>query len=182
MDIGLMVEGQAGLTWERWSHILAMTERLGFHSLFRSDHFYIRSQRESLDAFLSFVLAAIETTRIRFGPLCTTFVHRTPVSVGRMSAQIDLLSGQRFCLGLGVGWYESEFKTYGLAFPQVTERFDRLEDGIGLLRTLWSPGPSTHRGRFYQAEDVDCLPKPASGRPPIVIGGTGERRTLKAVA
>ncbi len=177
-----MVEGQAGLTWERWSHILAMTERLGFRSLFRTDHFFVRSQLESLDAFLSFAVAARETKTVRFGPLCTSFSLRSPVSLGRMAAQIDQLSGGRFTLGLGVSWYEPEFRTYGMPFPPPAERYDRLEDGIELLRSLWSSGPSTYRGRFYSLEEADCLPKPAGGRLPILIGGTGERRTLRAVA
>jgi len=177
-----MVEGQAGLTWERWSHILAMTERLGFRSLFRTDHFFVRSQLESLDAFLSFAVAAKETKRVRFGPLCTSFSLRPPAVMGRMAAQIDQLSGGRFTLGLGVSWYEPEFRAYGIPFPPATERYDRLEDGIELLRSLWSSGPSTYRGRFYSLEEVDCLPKPAADRLPILIGGTGERRTLRAVA
>ena len=177
-----MVEGQAGLTWERWSHILAMTERLGFRSLFRTDHFFVRSQLESLDAFLSFAVAAKETKRVRFGPLCTSFSLRPPAVRGRMAAQIDQLSGGRFTLGLGVSWYEPEFRAYGIPFPPATERYDRLEDGIELLRSLWSSGPSTYRGRFYSLEETDCLPKPAADRLPILIGGTGERRTLRAVA
>lgn len=182
MDIGLMVEGQFSLTWERWSHILAMAERLGFPTVFRSDHVFIGKQRESLDAFLSFVVAAQETTRIRFGPLCTSFTAHTPMDVARMSAQLDLLSGGRFALGLGVGWYEPEFRAYGVPFPPMPERFERLEEGINVLHGMWSDGPVTYAGHHYSLEDADSLPKPSSGRPPIVIGGTGERKTLRLVA
>ena len=183
MKMGLMVEGQNDLTWERWSHMLAMAERLGFNSIQRSDHFFMGGiQRDSLDSFLSFVVAARETGRIRFGPMCTNFNLRTPVQVGRMAAQIDLLSGGRFVLGLGVGWYEPELRAYGIQLPPTRERFDRLDEGIELMKALWSPGPATYRGRYYSIEDVDCRPKPESGRPLIVIGGTGERRTLLAVA
>ena len=82
-----MVEGQFGLTWERWGHILALAERLGFPSVFRSDHFFIRRQRDSLESFLSFAIAARETHQIRFGPLCTTLSFRSPVEVGRMAAR-----------------------------------------------------------------------------------------------
>ena len=182
MDIGLMVEGQAGLTWERWRHIAGLAERLGFRSLYRTDHFFVNSQLESLDAFLSFAVAASETSRLRLGPLCTSFSLRSPVSLGRMAAQIDRLSDGRFTLGLGVSWYEPEFRAYGIHFPPAAERYDRLGDGIELLRSLWSSGPSTYNGRFYSLEDADCLPKPTGGRLPILIGGTGERRTLRAVA
>ena len=182
MDVGLMVEGQNGLTWERWSHILALAERLGFPSVFRSDHFFGRTQQDSLEAYLSLVVAAVETSCIRFGPLVTPVTVRTPVNVGRMAAQIDVLSQGRFVLGLGAGGLETEHQAYGIPFPPVGERFDRLEETINLMRALWVPGRTSYNGRYYRIEDVECLPKPAPGRPPITIGGTGERRTLRLVA
>ncbi|MBE7520562.1 MAG: TIGR03560 family F420-dependent LLM class oxidoreductase [Thermoflexaceae bacterium] len=182
MEIGLMVEGQNGLTWERWSHILALAERLGFPTVFRSDHYFIGPQQDSLEAFLSFVVAAKETKRVRFGPLVTPVTFREPVNVGRMAAQLDLLSGGRFVMGLGAGWNEAEHHAYGLSFPPIKERFDRLEEAIHVLRALWAPGPATHAGPFYRLDGADCLPKPAPGRPPILIGGGGEKRTLRLVA
>ena len=182
MKIGLMVEGQNGLSWERWSHILALAERLGFPSLFRSDHYFIGSHKDSLDAYLSFVIAAKETSGLRFGPLVTPVTFRSPVDVGRMAAQIDVLSGGRFVMGLGAGWNEAEHRGYGIPFPPVRERFDRLEEAINLIQALWSPGRATYQGRFYGIEDVECMPKSASGGPPILIGGSGERRTLRLVA
>ena len=182
MDIGLMVEGQNGLTWERWSHILALAERLGFPTVFRSDHFFIGPQQESLEAYLSFVVAAKETKRIRFGPLVTPVTFRAPVNVGRMAAQIDILSGGRFVMGLGAGWNEAEHHAYGIDFPPLKERFDRLEEAIHVIKALWAPGPATHAGPFYKLDGADSLPKPAAGRPPILIGGGGEKRTLELVA
>jgi F420-dependent oxidoreductase-like protein len=182
MDIGLMVEGQNGLTWERWSHILAMAERLGFPTVFRSDHYFIGRQQDSLEAYLSFVVAAKETRRIRFGPLVSPVTFRSPVDVGRMAGQIDLLSGGRFVMGLGAGWNEAEHKAYGIPFPPVKERFDRLEEAIQVIKGIWSAGPATFHGKFYQLDGADCQPVPAAGRPPILIGGSGEKRTLKLVA
>ena len=99
-----------------------------------------------------------------------------------MAAQIDILSGGRFVLGLGAGWNEAEHRAYGIPFPSVSERFDRLEEAIAVIRALWAPGSSSFRGRFYQLRDAECLPKPPAGRPPILIGGTGERRTLRLAA
>ena len=127
MNIGLMVEGQNGLTWERWGHILALAERLGFPSLFRSDHYFIGPQQSSLDAYLSFVLAAKETRRLRFGPLVTPVTFREPVNVARMAAQVDVLSKGRFVMGMGAGWNQAEHRAYGIPFPPAEERFDRLE-------------------------------------------------------
>ncbi len=182
MDIGLMVEGQNGLTWERWIHIVRLAERLGFPSLFRSDHYFIGRQQDSLDAYLSFVVAARESSRIRFGPLVTPVTFRSPVQVARMAAQVDLLSEGRFVMGLGAGWNEPEHIAYGIPFPGVKERFDRLEEAINVIRALWVPGAATYAGHYYGLQGAEMLPKPAPGRPPILIGGGGEKRTLRLVA
>src|SRR5262245_12777442 len=115
MQIGLMVEGQNGLTWERWIHILKLAERLNFPTVMRSDHFFTGlPQQSSIEAYLSFAVAARETSRLRFGPLVTPVTFRSPVDVGRMAAQLDLLSGGRFVMGLGAGWNEAEHKAYGI--------------------------------------------------------------------
>jgi len=182
MRIGLMVEGQNGLTWERWVHILQMAERLKFPTVFRSDHYFIGEPQDSLEAYLSFAIAARETSTIRFGPLVTPVTFRSPVDVGRMAAQVDLLSGGRFVMGLGAGWNGPEHKAYGIPFPAVKERMDRLEEALQLVHALWNDSPATFTGKYYQLEGADLKPKPASGHPPILIGGSGEKRTLKLVA
>ncbi len=183
MRIGLMVEGQNGLTWERWIHILHLAERLGFPTLFRSDHYFTgRTQQDSLETYLSFAVAARETSSLRFGPLVSPVTFRSPVDVARMAAQLDLLSGGRFTMGLGAGWNEAEHRAYGIHFPPVKERFDRLEEAIAVLKALWTESPATFEGRFYRLEGADLLPKPPAGRPPILIGGGGEKRTLRIAA
>lgn len=186
MRVGLMVEGQNGLTWDRWRHILQLVERLGFPSLFRSDHYFTgaieSSQQDSLECFLSFVMAAEETSSLRFGPMVTPVTFRRPVDVGRMAAQIDQLSEGRFVMGLGAGWNQAEHDTHGLEFPPTRERFERLEDAIKMMRVLWSPGQSSYSGRYYQLDRAECLPKPEAGRPPILIGGGGEKRTIPMAA
>jgi F420-dependent oxidoreductase-like protein len=184
MEIGLVVEGQEGLNWEIWREILARVDRLGFSSLFRSDHYFdsYQNQKDSLEAFISLVLAATETTALRFGSLVTPVTFRHPVDVARIAAQIDSLSNGRFVLGLGIGWNKAEHDAYGIPFPSVRERFERLEEAIALCRLVWGKLPATFDGRYYSLKDVDCRPKPVSGRIPILIGGTGEQRTLKIVA
>ncbi len=181
MRIGLMIEGQNGLTWERWSHILALAERLKFPSVFRSDHYFIGRQQDSLEAFLSFVMAARETSTIRFGQLVSPVTFRSPVDVGRMMAQISLLSGGRYVAGVGAGWNESEHRAYGIAFPPIKERFERLEEAIQVIQLLHTPGPATFAGKHYQLDGADCLPKP-NPKPPLLIGGSGEKKTLRLVA
>ena len=157
-----MLEAHYGLTWERWRHIVRLADRLGFASLFRLDHFFgLQPPQVSLDAPLSMAIAATESSRIRFGTLVTPVTFWEPVHLGRMAAQIDRLSGGRFVLGLGIGWNEAEHRAYGLPFPPVRERFDRLEDAIALMRTLWAEGAATYHGAFYRLEGADCRPKPA---------------------
>ncbi len=180
MQIGLMVEGQNGLTWERWSHILALAERLRFPSVFRSDHYFIGTQQSSIEAFLSFVVAAKETSTIRFGSLVAPMTFRSPVDVGRMAAQVSLLSGGRFVLGVGAGWNEPEHRAYGIPFPPLGDRMARLAEAIHVIKALWGPGPADYTGRFFRLEGADCLPKPE--HLPLLIGGNGEQKTLKLVA
>lgn len=182
MKIGLDIQGQSGLDWPRWRKILAQVDRLGFSSLFRSDHYFIGPQRDSLELFLSLVLAATETSSLRFGSLVTPVTFRRPVDVARMSAQIDGLSGGRFVLGIGIGWNRREHMAYGIPFPPVRERFERLEEAIAVYRLMWGELPATFDGRYFSLKDVDCRPKPVAGRVPIIIGGTGEQRTLRIVA
>ncbi|MCA9851589.1 MAG: LLM class F420-dependent oxidoreductase [Dehalococcoidia bacterium] len=185
MDLGVMIEGQEGLNWDRWRRIIRTTEDLGFESLFRSDHFFSLSgphDRDALETFISFVLVAEESSRIRFGPLVSSMTFRHPSLLARMAAQIDLLSGGRFILGMGAGWNVPEHEAFGLPFPPVRERMDRLEEGIQVVRALWGDGPVSFDGRYYQLKDAECFPKPAQSPAPILVGGSGEKRTLRIVA
>jgi len=181
MDVGLMVEGQNGLTWDRWRHILRLAERLGLPSVFRSAHYMIRRWQDSLEAYLSFVIAAEETSTIRFGTLVSPVTFRSPVDVARLAGQISLLSEGRFVMGIGAGWNEEEHTAYGIPFPPVRERMDRLAEALELIPALWSPGPTTYKGSFYSVREAQCLPTPDPA-PPILVGGAGEQRTLRLVA
>ncbi|MCK9487639.1 MAG: LLM class F420-dependent oxidoreductase [Dehalococcoidia bacterium] len=185
MDLGVMIEGQEGLNWDRWRQIIRATEDLGYESLFRSDHFFSLSgprDRDALETFISFVMVAQESSRIRFGPLVASMTFRHPSLVARMAAQIDQLSGGRFILGLGAGWNVPEHEAFGLDFPPVRERMDRLEEGIRVVRALWEDGPASFEGRYYTLQDAECYPKPAQSPAPILVGGSGEKRTLRIVA
>ena len=107
---------------------------------------------------------------------------RSPVDVGRMAAQIDLLSGGRFVLGLGAGWHEPEHRAYGIPFPPTGERSARLVEAIEFMKQMWGPGPASYEGRYYRLEEADALPKPSPGRPALLVGGRGPRRTLRTAA
>ena len=117
MDLGVMIEGQEDLDWDLWRRIARETEALGFESLWRSDDFFSLSgphNRQALETFISFVVVAQETERIRFGPLVASMTFRHPSLVARMAAQIDVLSGGRFVCGVGAGWNVPEHDAFGL--------------------------------------------------------------------
>lgn len=177
-----MVEGQNGLNWERWIHIYQLAERLRFKSLFRSDHYFIGTQQDSLDTYVSLAVAARETSTIRLGPLVSPVTFRPPVELARMAAAIDLLSGGRFVLGMGAGWHEPEHVAYGIPFPERGERSARLGEAIQVVRALWSEGPATFEGKYYRLAGADMRPKPGKGRPWLLIGGSGPQRTLRYAA
>ena len=183
MRIGLMVEGQNGLTWERWIHILGMAERLGFPTLMRSDHYFIGRQQDSLEAYLSFAVAARETSTIRFGPLVSPVTFRSPVDVGRMAAQIDHLSGGRFVIGLGAGWNEAEHAAYGIPFPEkrfgilteeMVEVFERLV-GTGAVdlidMSLWDVRRNAADGVFAGQSLLDVYTRLERGDVRLAVAG-----------
>ena len=172
MDIGFAV-GPWDVPFEDISSSMAAAERHGFASYYLGDHFYVGEQLDSLEPYLLFALAARETERIRFGPLVTPVMFRPPSNVGRLAAQLDLLSGGRFVLGLGVGWGEAEHRTYGVDWPRLGERFDRLDEYIQVMQAMWGEGPASFEGDYYRLSEADTRPKPAAGRPPDPDRGWG---------
>lgn len=182
MDVGIIIGEATPLTWDRWKHVCRLIERLGFNSLFRSDHYFNGKQKDAIDVYLSFVMAAEETEKVRFGPLVTPVTFREPVNVGRMAQQLDVLGAGRFVMGLGAGWYPDEHQTYGIDFPAPTVRYDRLEEAIALMKELWYSSSGSFDGKYFRIDGTDSKPHPPAGRPNILIGGTGPRRTLRIAA
>ncbi len=185
MDLGIMIEGQEGLNWDLWRRIIRATEDSGFESLWRSDHFFSLSgprDRDALETFISFTMVAEESERIHFGPLVSSMTFRHPSLLARMAAQIDQLSGGRFILGMGAGWNVPEHQAFGLPFPPLKERMDRLEEGVQVVQALWREEPASFDGVHYQLDDAISYPKPEQAPLPLLVGGRGERRTLRIVA
>ena len=153
MKIGIMIEGQEGLTWERWFRLAQAAEELGYESLCRSDHLTGLggvSTRPSLETWTSLTALALRTKRIRFGPMVSPLTFYHPALLAKMAAAVDTLSGGRLDLGLGAGWNEPEHKAYGIPFPPLKERMDRLEEAIQVIRALWAPGPASFDGKHYR--------------------------------
>lgn len=185
MQLGIMIEGQEGLNWQRWREIIGRTEALGYESLWRSDHFFSlmgHPERDSLETFASLAVAAVESRRLRFGPLVAPMTFRHPALLARMAAAIDQLSGGRFVLGVGAGWNVPEHQAFGLPFPPLRDRMDMLDEGIQVIRALEAPGRATFTGRHYQLDQAEMQPKPVQQPLPLLIGGRGEQRTLRLVA
>ena len=167
--IGIMIEGQEGLTWDRWRHICHDADTLGFDSLRRSDHIFSvmgEVDRDCVECWTSLALAAEWTKRIEFGPMVSPMTFRLPSMLARIATSVDLLSGGRLILGVGAGWYEREHVEFGVPFLTLKERLDRLEEGIRTIRATW----------------VKSNPKPPRNTIPLLMGGLGEKRALPIVA
>lgn len=186
IDVAIMLEGQNGLTWERWQRIAAAVEDLGFAGLYRSDHFTNAQgpNIESLECWTSLAWLASHTRRIEFGPLVSPVSFRDPIMMTRMALQIDDLSGGRLQYGIGAGWQEREHTMFGYALLDVPQRMDRFEEAIEVATRLKkSDQPVSFSGTYYTLNDAVLLPRPQRpGGPPLVIGGNGPRRTLPLVA
>jgi alkanesulfonate monooxygenase SsuD/methylene tetrahydromethanopterin reductase-like flavin-dependent oxidoreductase (luciferase family) len=164
-----MIEGQEGLTWDRWRNLCRQAEDLGFESLWRSDHLFSvmgEDQRDCIETWVSLALCAEWTKRITFGPNVSPMTFRPPALLAKMATAVDLLSGGRLVLGVGAGWYEAEHTAFHIPFPTLKERMDGFAQGIDLIRETWAKSN----------------PKPVRGTIPLLIGGGGEKRTLPLAA
>ena len=182
MDIGIMIEGQDGLTWPKWQRLARAVEDLGFAGLYRSDHYTNPSppDQASLELWVSLTWLASHTDRIVFGPLVTPASFRHPTITARMAVAVDDLSRGRLRLGLGAGWQEREHRMFGRALLDIGPRFDRFREYLEVVtRLLRSDEPVTFAGDYYTLREAVLLPRPQRpGGPPITVGGNGPRRTL----
>ena len=167
--VGIMIEGQEGLTWDRWRRICHDADTLDFDSLRRSDHLISlmnAPERDCIETWASLALAAEWTKRIQFGPMVSPMTFRLPAILAKMAATVDVLSSGRVILGVGAGWNENEHTEFGVPFLTEKERFDRLEHGIVAMRETWNKSN----------------PKPVHNPMPLLVGGKGRKRTIPLVA
>jgi F420-dependent oxidoreductase-like protein len=129
------------------------------------------------------VLAGL-TTKIKLGTLVSGIMYRYPAILAKVAATLDVLSKGRLFMGIGAAWNEDESHAYGIHFPPAGERLSRLEEAIQIIRKMWTEEPSaSFNGKYYQIHNAYCNPKPIQKpSPPILVGGSGERKTLKIVA
>ncbi len=178
--------GPSGMT--AWvGSIAAAAERAGFSSLWVMDHFRQipqvgREWDDMLEATTTLAFLAAATERVTLGTLVASVVNRNPAHLAKIFASLDVLSEGRAVCGLGIGWFEKEAAAYGYAFPPVTERYAMLEDTVAVLRAMWGPGSPGVTGRTITVPEAMGYPRPLQERLPILIGGSGERTTLRLVA
>jgi F420-dependent oxidoreductase-like protein len=190
MKLRIFTEPQQGADYATQARVAVATEDLGFDAFFRSDHFLATHGKRGLpgpsDSWVTLSALALQTRRIRLGTLVTSATFRLPGPLAIAVAEVDQLSGGRVDFGIGAGWYEAEHTAYGIPFPSVPERFDRLEEQLAIITGLWETPPGqtfSYSGRYYQLADSPALPKPAQRpRPPVILGGTGPRRTPRLAA
>lgn len=184
MDLRIFTEPQQGATYDDLLTVAQTAEALGFSGFFRSDH-YLHMGGDGgpgpTDAWTTLAGLARETSTIRLGTLVTSATFRYPGPLSVQVAGVDQMSGGRVELGLGAGWFEAEHTAYGIPFPPLGERFDRLEEQLAVITGLWATKPGdtfSHAGAHYPVVDSPALAKPLQeGGVPIIVGGSGKRRT-----
>lgn len=186
IEVAIMLEGQNGLTWERWQRIARAVEDLGFVGLYRSDHYTNANppDKESLELWVSLTWLASHTSRIEFGPMVSPVSFRQPTMTARMASAVDDLSNGRLHLGLGAGWQEREHHNYSWDLLDMNGRFARFEEGLQIIsHLLQKEAPLDFAGDYYRLHEAVLLPRSQRrGGPPILIGGNGPRRTLPLTA
>ena len=172
-----------------WSDVEALwrhAEQTGWDAACVTDHFMPNTPDrvgDMLESWTTLTALAALTKRMRVGTIVSGNTYRHPAVLAKMAANVDIISGGRLICGMGAGWQENEHQAYGLPFYTVGERLQRLDEACQVLNLLWTQERSTFKGKYYQLDDAPLMPKPVQKpRPELMIGGGGEKVTLKIVA
>jgi F420-dependent oxidoreductase-like protein len=194
MEMRICIEPQQGAAYADISTLAAVSETSGFQGFYVSDHFHSMPFKHAAsggrpgptDAWTTLAGLARDTSTIGIGTLLTSATFRHPVVLAITVAQVDAMSGGRVNFGLGAGWFALEHDVHGLPFPPVGERFDRLEEQLQVILGMWQTPEGetfTFSGEHYAVHESPALPKPLQRpHPPVVIGGSGPRRTPSLAA
>src|SRR5262245_45947477 len=169
--------------WADTQAVALEVDELGFHSVWFNDHLYgvPMPHLPILEAWTALTAVGALTQRVELGTLVTPVGFRNPALLAKMAATLDQITGGRVIVGLGSGWFQSEFAGYGMPFPALKDRLEQLDETATILKLLWSEAQPTFEGKHYRLESTYCEPKPAR-RPPILIGGGGEKVLLRLAA
>jgi F420-dependent oxidoreductase-like protein len=185
VDLRVFTEPQQGASYDDLLRVARTAEDCGYDAFFRSDHYLVMGEGDGLpgptDAWVTLAGLARDTSRIRLGTLVTPATFRLPGPLAIAVAQVDAMSGGRVELGLGTGWYDAEHTAYGVPFPPLGERFDRLTEQLEIVTGLWRTPPGetfSFKGEHWSVSDSPALPKPVQEpHPPVIVGGHGRVRT-----
>ncbi len=182
MELTVFAAPKSGsAVYDQHLRLAQAAEKCGYPSFVRGDHYWGEDLPGSTDAWVTLAALARETATIRLGVLVTAATFRHPGALAVQVAQVDQMSGGRVDFGLGAGWYEPEHRYYGIPFPPIKQRFDRLEESLAVITGLWRTPIGdrfSYHGNHFRLDDSPALPKPSQpGGPPIIIGGSGAKRT-----
>ena len=171
----------------RLRDIAQAAEEVGFESIWVMDHFRQiptvgPEWHDMFDSYTALGYLAAATRRIKLGTMVTGVTYRNIAHLGKIVASLDVLSGGRALCGIGAAWFRQEHLAYGWPFPPLNERYALLEDALQLLPLMWGPGAPSFEGTRIRVPEAMCYPRPLQEHIPILVGGSGERRTLKLVA
>src|SRR5579862_7170345 len=172
--------------WAAMLDVARTAEEGPFESVWVFDHFHtvpVPTQEATHEAWTLMAAFGAVTSRVRLGQMCTCMGYRNPAYLAKVAATVDVISGGRVEMGIGAGWYEHEWRAYGYGFPSAGERIARLDEGVQIMRQMWTEGVATLHGQQYDVDGARCYPLPAqAGGPPLWIAGGGERKTLRIAA
>jgi len=181
--------GNPGNTGKTLAEVSRRADAAGFSSLWVMDHFFQitpglgAADDPMMEAYSALNFMAGVTERARLGAMVTAVTYRVPGHLVKAVTTLDVLSGGRAILGIGAGWYEQEARGFGLPFPPLKERFERLEEALQIAHKVWTNDRSAYDGQHYHLAEPILSPQPLSKpHPPILIGGGGENKTLRMVA
>jgi F420-dependent oxidoreductase-like protein len=157
-----------------------------WESIWVYDHFHtvpVPTDEACHEAWSLVAALAATTQRVRIGQMCTCMAYRNPAYLAKVAATCDVISGGRVEMGIGGGWYEHEWRAYGYGFPSAGERLGRLDEGVQIMRQMWTEGRASLDGRYYQVDGAIGQPRPLQpGGLPLWIAGGGEKKTLRTAA
>ncbi len=160
-------------------------ENTQWDGIWYADHFMPNADDTSTpwpEAWVTLAALGAQTKRVRIGTLVTGNTYRHPAVLAKMAATLDHITAGRVVLGIGSGWQENEHRQYGLPFYTVNERLARLDEACQVIKAMYAPGTASVDGQFYQLDNASCEPKPVQDPLPLMIGGGGEKVTLKITA
>jgi F420-dependent oxidoreductase-like protein len=174
---------------DHWNTMLGLAKAADegpFESIWVYDHFHTvpaPTEEATHEAWTLMAAYAAATSRVRLGQMCTCMGYRNPAYLAKVAATADIVSGGRIEMGIGGGWYEHEWQAYGYGFPTAGERLGRLDEGVQIMRQLWTTGKATLDGKHYRVDGAISRPLPLQeGGIPLWIAGGGEKKTLRIAA